>query len=409
MKLSYRSRLALIALLLALSTLFASCDLSGGIQNETTTQETTVTTAPTGEDSSSDETSSTPGDEQQDTSHVGDVPSDSTTEPEDTSSEPENTSSSEPESTTTSEPEDTSSDEPVETTPPDEPENTTSSKPENTTSTEPEDTSTSEPEDTPPEQTPTDNFDYNDGPAFTNQPYFESNGNVPYFTKSDYTTTSYERYSVLDTLGRCGVAMACIGKDLMPTEERESISSVTPSGWVQASYDGTYLYDRCHLIGFQLTGENANKQNLITGTKYFNVAGMLGFENMVADYIKETNNHVLYRVTPVFVGNELVARGVLMEAWSVEDNGDGICFNVFVYNVQPGIEIDYATGKSQEVEIDPGDGQKFEYVANKSSHKFHYASCSWVDKMSESNKEYFYTTHEEMIQRGYDPCGTCKP
>ena len=182
-----------------------------------------------------------------------------------------------------------------------------------------------------------------------------------------------------------------------------------PTGWVQASYDGTYLYDRCHLIGFQLTGENANKQNLITGTKYFNVAGMLGFENMVADYIKETNNHVLYRVTPVFVGNELVARGVLMEAWSVEDNGDGICFNVFVYNVQPGVAIDYATGESQEAEIDPGDGEVCEYVRSKNSKTFHYPTCSYVSNINESNRQYITATHDEMIQKGYTPCKTCKP
>ena len=205
--------------------------------------------------------------------------------------------------------------------------------------------------------------------------------------------------------------MACIGRDIMPTEERGDISSVKPTGWVQAMYNGSYLYNRCHLIGFQLTGENANKQNLITGTAYFNVSGMLAFENMVADYIKETNNHVLYRVTPIFVGNELVARGVLMEAWSVEDDGEGICFNVFVYNVQPGVEINYATGKSQEAENTPSvpEDNKTNYIANKNSKKFHIPTCTWVSKMSESNKEYHTSTHDEMIANGYSPCGTCNP
>ena len=175
--------------------------------------------------------------------------------------------------------------------------------------------------------------------------------NQPSFTEEDYTTESYEYYSDLDSLGRCGVAEACVGVDLMPTEERESISSVHPTGWVQNQYDfvdGKSLYNRCHLIGFQLTGENANEKNLITGTRYMNVDGMLPFENMVADYIKETDNHVMYRVTPVFEGENLVASGVLMEAESVEDHGEGVKFNVYVYNVQPGIEIDYTTGNSWE-------------------------------------------------------------
>ncbi len=186
---------------------------------------------------------------------------------------------------------------------------------------------------------------------FSGEPYVEVNGNVPYFTEAEMTATSYETYAPLDALGRCGVATSCIGKELMPTEERGSIGQVKPSGWQTVKYDfvdGKYLYNRCHLIGFQLTGENANKSNLITGTRYMNTEGMLPFENMVADYIKETGNHVLYRVTPVFQGNELVARGVLMEAKSVEDNGGGILFCVFVYNNQPGVEIDYLTGESKE-------------------------------------------------------------
>ena len=171
-------------------------------------------------------------------------------------------------------------------------------------------------------------------------------GNQPDFPEEDMTSVSFETYSELDTLGRCGVAYANVGQDLMPTEDRESISSVTPSGWINREYDGEYLYNRCHLIGFQLTGENANEENLITGTRYLNVEGMLPFENMVADYVQETGNHVLYRVTPVFEGQNLVASGVQMEAWSVEDEGEDVCFNVYVYNVQPGITIDYATGAS---------------------------------------------------------------
>ena len=173
--------------------------------------------------------------------------------------------------------------------------------------------------------------------------------NQPSFTEDEYTTDSYEYYSDLDSLGRCGAAEACVGVDLMPTEERESISSVHPTGWVQNQYDfvdGKSLYNRCHLIGFQLTGENANEKNLITGTRYMNVDGMLPFENQVADYVASTGNHVLYRVTPAFVGSELVARGVEMEAYSVEDGGQGVCFHVYCYNVQPGVEIDYATGEN---------------------------------------------------------------
>ena len=186
-------------------------------------------------------------------------------------------------------------------------------------------------------------------PAFSGEPYVVIGDNVPLFDQEDLTTASYEYYSELDSLGRCGYTMACIGQDLMPTEDRESISQVKPTGWKQKQYDfvdGKSLYNRCHLIGFQLTGENANERNLITGTRYMNVDGMLPFENMVADYIKETGNHVLYRVTPIFEGDELVARGVQMEAFSVEDGGEGICFHVYVYNNQPGVTIDYATGQS---------------------------------------------------------------
>lgn len=188
-------------------------------------------------------------------------------------------------------------------------------------------------------------------PAWSDSPYVIINDNKPLFEASELVTESYEHYGQLDSLGRCTVTVACIGPDLMPTEERGEIGSVKPTGWVQNFYesvDGGALYNRCHLIGFQLTGENANRENLITGTRYMNVDGMLPFENEVADYVRSTGNHVLYRVTPIFQGDELVARGVQMEAQSVEDGGDGVCFHVYVYNVQPGIVIDYATGENFE-------------------------------------------------------------
>ncbi len=186
-------------------------------------------------------------------------------------------------------------------------------------------------------------------PLWSGAAYVELEDNQPGFTKEEMTLEAFENYSELDYLGRCGVAYANICPELMPTEERGDIGNVKPTGWISAKYDcvdGKYLYNRCHLIGFQLAGENANERNLITGTRYLNVTGMLPFENDVADYVQRTDNHVLYRVTPVFEGEELVARGVQMEAYSVEDAGDGVCFNVFVYNVQPGVGIDYATGES---------------------------------------------------------------
>ena len=189
-------------------------------------------------------------------------------------------------------------------------------------------------------------------PAYFGDAYVEINGNVPYFTDSELSTTSYEYYSELDSLGRCGVCVANIGTDIMPTEERGEIGHIKPTGWHTVKYseiiEGNYLYNRCHLIGFQLAGENDNEKNLITGTRYLNMNGMLPLENMVADYVTETGNHVLYRVTPIYEGDNLVADGVLIEAESVEDNGTGILFNVFCYNIQPGITIDYATGDSTE-------------------------------------------------------------
>ena len=257
-------------------------------------------------------------------------------------------------------------------------------------------------------------------PEYTGQPYVEINDNEPTFTEDELTADSYEEYSPLDELGRCQTAEACVGEDLMPTQKRESISSVKPTGWVNKEYDGIdggYLYNRCHLIGFQLTGENANERNLITGTRYMNVDGMLPFENMVADYIKETDNHVMYRVTPVFEGGNLVASGVLMEAESVEDHGEGVKFNVYVYNVQPGITIDYATGKAVLSDTDAsagtgktsGNTEKKMYVLNENTKKFHTPECSGVKDIKEGNKKTFTGSREELTKEGYSPCGRCKP
>lgn len=278
-----------------------------------------------------------------------------------------------------------------------------------------------------------------DIPAYSGEAYIPLLGNVPLITSDDWTTSSFETYGELDSLGRCTTVYACIGRDLMPTEERGSIGMVKPSGWQTAKYDfvdGKYLYNRCHLIGWQLTGENANTKNLITGTRYLNIEGMLPFENMVADYIKETNNHVLYRVTPLFSGDELVARGVLMEGWSVEDNGEGICFFVFAYNVQPGVKINYADGSNEAaeaVETTPVTTAESEgantapvstadteqetepsapittYILNTNTKKFHYSSCRSVKQMSDKNKSTFTGTRDEIISRGYDPCGVCHP
>ena len=268
--------------------------------------------------------------------------------------------------------------------------------------------------------------------AYNGEPYVAINGNTPYFTDDDLTTTSFETYSPLDDLGRCGVTYACVGQDIMPTEERGSIGQVKPTGWHTVKYDcvdGKYLYNRCHLIGFQLTGENANEENLITGTRYLNIEGMLPFENMVADYVQETNNHVLYRVTPIFEGENLLASGVLMEGYSVEDEGAEICFCVYAYNVQPGVTINYATGDSaldgatsasepmappvvQDPTTDTQIGTstaEADYVLNNNTKKFHLPSCSSADDIKASNREDYYGSREDLIARGYDPCKRCNP
>lgn len=256
-------------------------------------------------------------------------------------------------------------------------------------------------------------------PEYSGEPYTIVADNEPDFSDSELQTEAYEEYSELDELGRCGTAKANIGEELMPTEDRESISEIKPSGWINKEYDdvdGGYLYNRCHLIGFQLTAENANEENLITGTRYMNTEGMLPFENMVADYIKETDNHVLYEVTPVFEDDNLVASGVLMEAESVEDDGAGISFYVYVYNVQPGIEIDYVTGESREAEdtqteagTENGQAAEETYILNTNTMKFHEPDCASVEDMKASNTREYSGSREDVIQMGYDPCGRCRP
>ena len=260
-------------------------------------------------------------------------------------------------------------------------------------------------------------------PVYAGSPYVELHGNEPYFTEGELTTNSFELYSDLDALGRCGTAYACIGQDLMPNEPRGEIGMIKPSGWHTVRYDTViedkYLYNRCHLIGYQLTGENANEKNLITGTRSFNLDGMLPFENMVYQYIVEMGRHVLYRVTPVYEGDNLVASGVVMEALSEEDEGMGIKFCVFCYNVQPGIGIDYATGESwlespvtDGTSDDPGakepmDGQ--DYVLNTNTRKFHYPNCDSADRIKPKNRKEYNGTREEVIEMGYEPCKRCNP
>ncbi len=282
-------------------------------------------------------------------------------------------------------------------------------------------------------------------PVYKNSPYVIVNNNEPSFTSSQKSgKKSFETYADLDYLGRCGVAFACIGEDIMPTGERGEIGQIKPTGWKTAKYDfvdGKYLYNRCHLIGWQLTGENANNKNLITGTRYMNVQGMLPFENMVDDYIEETGNHVLYRVTPFFKGNELVARGVQIEAYSVEDDGDGICFNVYCFNVQPGVKINYTTGASaldgKEIttkkpvttkkitttkvittkkptttakpSLPSSATENASYVVNTNSFKFHLPSCSSTDDISAENRWETKDSRDSLVAKGYSPCGKCKP
>ncbi|MBQ8077810.1 MAG: DNA/RNA non-specific endonuclease [Eubacterium sp.] len=249
---------------------------------------------------------------------------------------------------------------------------------------------------------------------YSGKEYTEINGNKPNFDKSEITTESFEEYGNLDYLGRCTVCTACVGKDLMPTEKRGAIGSVKPTGWHLIKYDsvdGGYLYNRCHLIAYMLTAENANSRNLITGTRYMNTA-MIPFETQVCDYVKSTNNHVMYRVTPLFKDEELVARGVQMEAYSVEDNGKGVCFNVYLYNIQPNIEIDYKTGDSHLSDTPTASSSEAAsgaYILNTNSKKFHKPSCSGASSISKKNKKAFEGSRDELIKQGYSPCKSCNP
>lgn len=295
------------------------------------------------------------------------------------------------------------------------------------------------PEAVPLTAAPPDTPVFRDLPAFEGNPYVYVNNGEPAFTGEEHAfPVGTERYGELDELGRCTTTFVVVGPETMPTEERGSIGEVKPTGWQMAKYDfvdGKYLYNRCHLLGFQLTGENANVQNLITGTRYLNVEGMLPFENAVADYVQATGNHVLMRVSPVFDGDELLARGVHMMAESVEDAGDGVSFNVFVYNVQPGVVIDYRTGdnmlaeeatplpdvsgtpaeeaapaeQAQPQPEAPADKGTAEYVLNTNSKKFHKPSCSSVDQMKDKNRQDVTDTRENIIAQGYDPCKRCNP
>ena len=299
-------------------------------------------------------------------------------------------------------------------------------------------------------------------PDYTRYAYVEINGGDPFFTEDEITDEAFESYSPLDALGRCGVAFACLGIELMPTEERGEIASIIPTGWEYGgisnnnTYDfveNEYVYNRCHLIGFQLAGENDNERNLITGTRYMNIEGMLPFENEVAEYVEDTENHVMYRVTPIYNGLDYVARGVLMEAYSVEDNGRGVCFCIYAYNVQPGVYIDYFTGvnvasgeplpeidtendnrneiadggsstpdddkndsgnsgdnsNAVKFEVNNSDAESCDYVVNKNSGKFHIPGKSCAESIKEENRAYFAGTKEELLENDYSACGICRP
>ena len=311
-----------------------------------------------------------------------------------------------------------------------------------------------------------------DIPAYTGTLCIDINHGTPGFTAQDEARGTFMQFSDLDFEGRCGTAFARIGPDTVSNEKRGDISQVHPSGWVQRKYsfvDDGMLYNRSHLIAHQLCGENANEKNLITGTRTFNAVGMLYYEELVGDYVRSTGNHVLYRVTPLFAANDLVARGVQMEAKSVEDNGEAVQFNVFVYNVEPGVAIDYVTGESWESSETPqvtskgsatittaaaaradkaaagsvngskadgesssgsdasssgndaGDGagrnsassqgasEQQDYILNVKNKKFHKPDCSAGPDISSANKQNFTGTRDQLIARGYSPCGICKP
>lgn len=276
-------------------------------------------------------------------------------------------------------------------------------------------------------------FDLSQVGEWTGEASVQVNGNAPYFTAQELAYASsnpgYEDYAAFDSLGRCGAAIACLGTETMPAEgeERGPIGMVKPSGWHTVKYDsveGRYLYNRCHLIGWQLAGENANERNLVTGTRYMNVDGMLKWEDDVARYIRETGNHVLYRSTPVFQGDELVCRGVLIEAQSIEDGGAGVRFAAWCYNAQPGIHIDYATGDSSQMQSLPAAGEAGSegqpeassssgevraYVLNTRSKKFHDPDCPSVAKMSSKNRSDVEESRDDLMAQGFEPCGNCNP
>ena len=257
-------------------------------------------------------------------------------------------------------------------------------------------------------------FTYDLVPAYDGAPFAVIHNNVPYLDPAEFPQKAFERYAPLDRLGRCGDAVAAVGLETMPTEERGSIGMVKPTGWHTVKYDfvdGKYLYNRCHLIGWQLTGENANESNLITGTRYLNIEGMLPFENMIADFVKETEYHVLYRVTPVFVDDELLARGVLMEAMSLEDQGEGIQFCVFAYNVQPGAVLNYQDGSSTEDRkaLPAQEETAADYILNTNSKKFHRPSCGSAQDISPKNRQEYTGSRQDLIDQGYSPCKRCNP
>ena len=305
-------------------------------------------------------------------------------------------------------------------------------------------------------------FSLTDIPEWSGQPAFELPG-APSFTEEEITQTCFIRFSEMDALGRCGTAFACVGPESMPEGTRGSIGMIKPAGWQSDKYEfidnGGFIYNRCHLLAWKLTGENDEPRNLITGTRYLNTQGMLPYENRIIYYIQDTGNHVMYRVTPVYREGELLARGVHMEARSVEDGGRGILFNVYCYNVQPYITIDYMTGKNHVADdADPeeiaaltaqlhpenengaegqlsgsagsqtgdsengqsggsGNGQAgpytppedVTYILNTSSRKFHYPDCPSVQDMQPHNRQEFRGTREEAVAQGYEPCGACKP
>ena len=279
-------------------------------------------------------------------------------------------------------------------------------------------------------------------PEWEGIPFAYINENMPEFTDDEIWERAQESLNYLDDLGRVGTAMACVGQEIMPEESRSQISSIKPTGWHSSRYDfieNNSLYNRCHLIGHQLTGDDAIDRNLMTGTRYMNIEGMLPFENAIAKYVRETENHVMYRVTPAFYGQELVARGVHLEAISVEDKGEGVSFNVYCYNLQPGVEIDYATGDNHRSEddswlneylagdlcarpvtcgrVDPEEIEKLKtdqsepelYILNTNTGKFHHPDCESVTGMSEHNKHEQMTSREDLLIRGFEPCGNCKP